>query len=461
MHFFNTITIRWIFLTSRIIQQRKVQIVMFIQLFSNYFVEQSVITIEQRDSVQEEIQKTRVKLGTIAVAEGLLTNEQAEEINHQQTQQDRRFGDIAIELGYLTETQVSKLLSMQGDFAMKYFQLLIDTIGLPMEAIREHLHNFQKIHGFTDDELEAVKNDDFESIIPLFATVRDPMITDLAGLVMRNLTRFVTNNFYFGRMKKASGYSYSMLAGQKSVGDYNIFLGFSATSELDGIIKLAKNYAKTVAVTSSDEVYDAVCEFANLNNGLFDSVLSDDDIFIEMVPPEVYLNQQLSGNAYCMPVYIDGSEFDLIISADADFVPGNNPHTLTLKKTELCTNVSSTLPTVLVVDDSSLIRKVLINLLNENGYQVIGEATNGLEGVELYKELEPDIVTLDITMPVMDGVTALRQIKEHNPNAMVAMISAAGQKDKLMDALREGAELFFTKPFNAQEVIKSLKNSEF
>ncbi len=434
---------------------------MFIQLFSNYLVEQSVITIEQRNSFQEEIQKTRVKLGTIAVAEGLLTNERAEEINHQQTQQDRRFGDIAIELGYLTENQVSKLLSMQGDFAMKFFQLLIDTLGLTMEAVREYLHDFQKVNGFTDDELEAVKKDDYESIIPLFATVRDPMITDLAGLVMRNLTRFVTNNFYFGRMKKASEYSYSMLAGQKSIGDFNIFLGFSATNELDGIVKLANHYAKSVAITSSDEVYDAVCEFANLNNGLFDSVLSDDDIFVEMVPPEVYLNQQLTGNAYYMPVYIDDSRFDLIISTDANFVPGNNPHTLNLKKIELNTNTTSTLPTVLVVDDSSLIRKVLIHLLNENGYQVVGEATNGLEGVELYKELEPDIVTLDITMPVMDGVTALRKIKEYNPNAMVAMISAAGQKDKLMDALREGAELFFTKPFNTQEIIKSLKNSEF
>ncbi|GFI21295.1 chemotaxis protein CheY [Lachnospiraceae bacterium] len=434
---------------------------MFIQLFSNYLVEQSVITIEQRNSFQEEIQKTRVKLGTIAVAEGLLTNERAEEINHQQTQQDRRFGDIAIELGYLTESQVSKLLSMQGDFAMKFFQLLIDTLGLTMEAVREYLHDFQKVNGFTDDELEAVKKDDYESIIPLFATVRDPMITDLAGLVMRNLTRFVTNNFYFGRMKKASEYSYSMLAGQKSIGDFNIFLGFSATNELDGIVKLANHYAKSVAITSSDEVYDAVCEFANLNNGLFDSVLSDDDIFVEMVPPEVYLNQQLTGNAYYMPVYIDDSRFDLIISTDANFVPGNNPHTLNLKKIELNTNTTSTLPTVLVVDDSSLIRKVLIHLLNENGYQVVGEAANGLEGVELYKELEPDIVTLDITMPVMDGVTALRKIKEYNPNAMVAMISAAGQKDKLMDALREGAELFFTKPFNTQEIIKSLKNSEF
>ncbi len=432
---------------------------MFIQLFSNYLVGQSVITIEQRDTFQEEIQKTRVKLGTIAIAEGLLTEEQAEEINHQQTLQDRRFGDIAVELEYLTSDQVTDLLGKQGNVSMKFFQILIDSLGLTMETVTEHLHGFQRAHGFTDEELEAVKEDDFETIIPLFATVRDTTITDLAGLVMRNLTRFVTNNFYFGRMKKATEYSYSMLAGQKSVGEADIFLGFSATNELDGIIKLAKNYAKSVSVTSSDEVYDAVCEFANLNNGLFDSVLSDDDVFIEMVPPEVYLNQQLSGNAYYMPVYIDDSEFDLTISTDAAFVPGEKPHTLNLKKTDLNTSTASSLPTVLVVDDSALIRKMLIKLLNDNGYQVIGEATNGEEGVELYKELEPDIVTLDITMPVMDGVTALKKIKEYDPEAMVAMISAAGQKDKLMDALREGAELFFTKPFNAQEVITSLKSS--
>ena len=432
---------------------------MFIQLFSNYLVGQSVITIEQRDTFQEEIQKTRVKLGTIAIAEGLLTEEQAEEINHQQTLQDRRFGDIAVELEYLTSDQVTDLLGKQGNVSMKFFQILIDSLGLTMETVTEHLHGFQRAHGFTDEELEAVKEDDFETIVPLFATVRDTTITDLAGLVMRNLTRFVTNNFYFGRMKKATEYSYSMLAGQKSVGEADIFLGFSATNELDGIIKLAKNYAKSVSVTSSDEVYDAVCEFANLNNGLFDSVLSDDDVFIEMVPPEVYLNQQLSGNAYYMPVYIDDSEFDLIISTDAAFVPGEKPHTLNLKKTDLNTSTASSLPTVLVVDDSALIRKMLIKLLNDNGYQVIGEATNGEEGVELYKELEPDIVTLDITMPVMDGVTALKKIKEYDPEAMVAMISAAGQKDKLMDALREGAELFFTKPFNAQEVITSLKSS--
>lgn len=431
---------------------------MFIQLFSNYLVGQSVLTIEQRDSFQEEIQKTRVKLGTIAVADGLLTEAQAEEINHQQTQQDRRFGDIAVELGYLTDEQITELLGKQGNIAMKFFQLLTDNLGISLDAITEHLAAFQKVHGFTDAEIEALKKDDFDSIIPLFATVRDPAITDLAGLVMRNLTRFVNNNFYFGRMKKASDYSYSMLAGQKSLGDSFVYLGFGATNEPDGIIRLAKDYARTVTISNSDEVYDAVCEFANLNNGLFASVLSDDDISIDMVPPEVYLNQRLSGSAYYMPVYFNDSEFDLIISTDPAFKPGDKPHTLNLKKAALNTDTSSTLPTVLVVDDSALIRKILIQLLSENGFNIVGEATNGAEGVELYKDLEPDYVTLDITMPVMDGVEALKQIKDYDPEAKVAMVSAAGQKDKLMDALKNGAELFFTKPFNSQEVITGLKS---
>lgn len=130
---------------------------MFIQLFSNYLVGQSVLTIEQRDTFQEEIQKTRVKLGTIAVADGLLTEAQAEEINHQQTQQDRRFGDIAVELGYLTEAQITELLGKQGNIAMKFFQLLADNLNLSLDTITEHLAGFQKVHGFTEAEIEALK----------------------------------------------------------------------------------------------------------------------------------------------------------------------------------------------------------------------------------------------------------------------------------------------------------------
>ena len=428
---------------------------MFTQLFGNYLLEQSVITADKQKSLINEMKDIRVKMGTIAVADGLLTEAQADEINHEQTQQDRRFGDIAVEKGYLTDTQVSEILIKQGDAAMKYFQLLTDKAGLTMGDIEAHLREFQKKHGFTDDELEALKKDDIDSIIALFAIVRDTKITDMASLVMRNITRFLTSDFYFGRMKKVTDYSYTMLAGQKAVGDATVYLGFSTASELDGITTLAKLYAKGVTISGSDEIYDAVCEFSNLNNGLFASALSQNGTYIDMEPPGVYLNQKISGTAYVMPIIIEGNELDLVISTDDAFSAGDKPRTISVKKNDL-SSAASDAAKVLVVDDSALIRKILIKLLIENGYQVVGEATNGQEGLDLYKELKPDLVTLDVTMPVMDGVEALRQIIAFDSGAKVAMITAAGQKEKLIEALKIGAKLFITKPFNEDEVLSSL-----
>lgn len=312
-----------------------------------------------------------------------------------------------------------------------------------------------KKHGFTDDELEALKKDDIDSIIALFAIVRDTKITDMASLVMRNITRFLTSDFYFGRMKKVTDYSYTMLAGQKAVGDATVYLGFSTASELDGITTLAKLYAKGVTISGSDEIYDAVCEFSNLNNGLFASALSQNGTYIDMEPPGVYLNQKISGTAYVMPIIIEGNELDLVISTDDAFSAGDKPRTISVKKNDL-SSAASDAAKVLVVDDSALIRKILIKLLIENGYQVVGEATNGQEGLDLYKELKPDLVTLDVTMPVMDGVEALRQIIAFDSGAKVAMITAAGQKEKLIEALKIGAKLFITKPFNEDEVLSSL-----
>ena len=431
---------------------------MFIQLFGNFLVEKAVITEEQKVSFQKELQDTRVKMGTIAVADGLINEAQAEEINHAQTQQDRRFGDIAIEMGYLTDAQISDIIKKQGDSAMKFYQLLTDKAGIAMNDIEANLEEFKKAQGFTDEELDALKRDDIDKIISLYAIVRDTDIPDLASLVMRNLIRFVTSDFYFGRMKKVTDYSYSMLAGQWAVGDKKVYLGFGTSDELDGITKLAKKYAKGVTIAGSDEIYDAVCEFTNLNNGLFASALSEKGTFIDMKPPGVFLNQAISGTAYIMPVYIEGAKIDLIISTEADFSEGTKVHEIKVKKSEIKADNTGGKASVLVVDDSALIRKVLIELLNNNGFNVIGEATNGQEGLDMYKELSPDIVTLDVTMPVMDGVEALRQIIELDANAKVAMITAAGQKERLMEALKIGAKLFITKPFNEEEVLNSLSD---
>ena len=108
--------------------------------------------------------------------------------------------------------------------------------------------------------------------------------------------------------------------------------------------------------------------------------------------------------------------------------------------------------TVLVVDDSKTSRKMLSDVLNRMGLEVIGEAVNGEEGFLKYKELRPDIVTMDITMPVMNGLESLLLIKHEDENAKVVMITAAGQKNNLMQAVKAGAEEFLTKPLEEEEI---------
>lgn len=112
--------------------------------------------------------------------------------------------------------------------------------------------------------------------------------------------------------------------------------------------------------------------------------------------------------------------------------------------------------TVLMVDDSAVSRKVLRNILEKGGYEVIGEAVNGEEGYLKFKELKPDIVTMDITMPVMDGIESLSLIKRENEDTKVVMITASGQREKMVEALKRGAEEFILKPFEEEEILKTL-----
>jgi two-component system chemotaxis response regulator CheY len=112
--------------------------------------------------------------------------------------------------------------------------------------------------------------------------------------------------------------------------------------------------------------------------------------------------------------------------------------------------------TVLIVDDSRTSRRILKSCLEKADFTVVGEAGNGEEGYLKYKELHPDIVTMDITMPVMDGIESLSLIKKENKDAKVVMITAAGQKEKMVEAIKRGAEEFIMKPFEETEVLETL-----
>lgn len=111
---------------------------------------------------------------------------------------------------------------------------------------------------------------------------------------------------------------------------------------------------------------------------------------------------------------------------------------------------------ILVTDDALFMRVTLKNILTRNGYEVVGEASNGVEAVRMYTQLKPDLVTMDITMPQMDGICALKEIRAQDPEAMVVMCTAMGQKNMVVEAIQAGAKDFIVKPFQPERVLEAI-----
>ena len=112
---------------------------------------------------------------------------------------------------------------------------------------------------------------------------------------------------------------------------------------------------------------------------------------------------------------------------------------------------------ILVCDDAAFMRMMIKDILTKNGYNIAGEAENGLKAVEKYNETKPDLVLMDITMPEMDGIQALKKIKEMDPAAKVVMCSAMGQQAMVIEASQSGAKDFIVKPFQAERVLEAVK----
>jgi len=112
---------------------------------------------------------------------------------------------------------------------------------------------------------------------------------------------------------------------------------------------------------------------------------------------------------------------------------------------------------ILICDDAAFMRMMIKDILSKNGYNVAGEAENGMKAVEKYKEVNPDLVLMDITMPEMDGIQALKEIKKVDPSALVIMCSAMGQQAMVIESIQAGAKDFIVKPFQADRVLEAVK----
>ncbi|HEX3029301.1 MAG TPA: response regulator [Clostridia bacterium] len=112
---------------------------------------------------------------------------------------------------------------------------------------------------------------------------------------------------------------------------------------------------------------------------------------------------------------------------------------------------------ILIVDDAAFMRMMIKDILSKNGYEVAGEAENGARAIEKYKELIPDLVIMDITMPEVDGIQAVKEIKKVNGDAKIIMCSAMGQQAMVIESIQAGARDFIVKPFQADRVIEAVK----
>ena len=112
---------------------------------------------------------------------------------------------------------------------------------------------------------------------------------------------------------------------------------------------------------------------------------------------------------------------------------------------------------ILICDDAAFMRMMIKDILTKNGYTVVGEAENGAKAVEKYAELKPDLVLMDTTMPEMDGIQALKKIKEADPSATVIMCSAMGQQAMVIESIQSGAKDFIVKPFQADRVLEAVR----
>ena len=287
---------------------------MFANVFGNYLVKKNIITEEEYLTIKMQFDRTRVKLGLIAVAEKLMTEEQADEVNRKQQLMDRKFGDIAVQLGYLTPAQVERLLSLQGNEYMVFCQCAVDKEILTLEQIEGALDYFKKENGFTFADLEAIKSGDVDRILPLYLPeIPGGPYVDLLGLTFRCINRLASDDISIKRGYTTSNYRTGAVAMQQIDGDYNVLTAFSGDDK--GILAIAEAFAKQFFEGVTINALDPVGEFINICNGLFVTEKSGEGMNLHVHPAKLSADPvDINGSlVIVIPIFINQQPLDWVV----------------------------------------------------------------------------------------------------------------------------------------------------
>ncbi len=292
------------------------------RLIGAYLVEQGILTKNQLAQVYAKQESERAKLGVIAVAEKMITIAQAEHVNMLQASIDKRFGDIAVEKGYLTDTQVQRLLGLQSNTYLTFLQSAVDMGFQTMAQLESIEADYQKINGFTESDMAALKTGDVEKAVPIFIDNADPVFSRMLAMGIKNMYRLVDNHVYVGKAYTSRVLQDEVLGYQKFHGDQQAVVAISGKYE--DVRKMAVAYTKEEFIETREDALDAVCELINCINGLYATEQSRNDSKIELEPPNFSVSfvQASSDEMIVMPVYVAGGEVKYIIAVSKDILIG-------------------------------------------------------------------------------------------------------------------------------------------
>lgn len=289
-------------------------------LLGKHLVEIGRLSAVQLETVIAKMDEVRVKLGLLAVSEGMMTIEQAEEVNRFQATMDKRFGDIAVERGYLTEEQISNLLKKQGNTYLAFAQVLVDENLLQLQELEEVMDEFQQKHGFTKSDMEDLRSDEPERIVPLFLPPEAMCFKDITGVLIRTMIRCVDRHVYMGKAVFKNELSVGESAFQKIAAFSAPVSGFRAletglAEEDGGLAVIAAAYCRESGPLEKEDMLDAAGEFLNCVNGLYATSLSRNGIDSELLPPIFFeASSAIKDTAVLsVPVYARGKKAIFII----------------------------------------------------------------------------------------------------------------------------------------------------
>lgn len=238
--------------------------------------------------------------------------EQADEINQLQSAVDKRFGDIAIEKGYLTEAQINNLLKAQGNTFMTFIQALVNEGFINLREIDNILEAFRIKNSFSKTDMEILKRNDTDVVIPLFLTNETLQYQDIISIAIRTIIRCIDRHVYIGKASLLNGITLHNASVQLVDGE-NGFV--SALAEKDGgLLELSSIFGQEQFSYINDDSLDAAGEFLNCINGLHASALSQKGDILELMPPQLVSGSaKITGQVCSIPIFIKNKQFDFIV----------------------------------------------------------------------------------------------------------------------------------------------------